>query len=75
MSSLAAGHLTLVPALVAALADQGRPDILVVAGGVIPEKDHTALRDAGCAAIFGPGTAIPQSAGSLIDLIERSNPA
>ncbi|ROT82668.1 putative methylmalonyl-CoA mutase, mitochondrial isoform X1 [Penaeus vannamei] len=54
-SSLAAGHRTLVPELVKALADLGRPDILVIAGGVIPPQDYDFLRDAGVAAIFGPG--------------------
>ncbi len=69
VSSLAGGHGTLVPELVAALRDGGRPDILVVAGGVIPEKDHQSLIDAGCTAIFGPGTAIPESAGELLDIL------
>ncbi len=54
-SSLAAGHLTLVPALRAALAALGRSDILVVVGGVIPPDDYAALREAGAAEIFGPG--------------------
>ena len=70
-SSLAAGHLTLVPALRAALADLGRPDILVVVGGVIPPDDYQALRDAGAAAIFGPGTVIAEAATALLDQIEH----
>jgi methylmalonyl-CoA mutase len=69
-SSLAAGHLTLVPALRAALAELGRPDILVVVGGVIPPDDYAALRDAGAAEIFGPGTVIAEAAVSLIDRLE-----
>ncbi|MFT3698850.1 MAG: methylmalonyl-CoA mutase [Kofleriaceae bacterium] len=69
-SSLAAGHLTLVPALKQALADLGRPDILIVAGGVIPPDDYPALREAGAVEIFGPGTVIAEAAGSLIDRLE-----
>jgi len=69
-SSLAAGHLTLVPALRAALAALGRPDILVVVGGVIPPDDYAALRAAGAADIFGPGTVIADAAVALIDRLE-----
>ncbi|MFN3573739.1 MAG: methylmalonyl-CoA mutase [Phenylobacterium sp.] len=69
-SSLAAGHLTLVPELKAELARLGRPDILVVVGGVIPPEDFQALRDMGVAAIFPPGTVIPESA---IEVLERMN--
>lgn len=72
-SSLAAGHLTLVPALRAALAELGRPDILVVVGGVIPPDDYAALRDAGAAEIFGPGTVIPQAATALLDRLEQGS--
>ena len=67
-SSLAAGHLTLVPALREALKALGRDDIMVVVGGVIPPQDYDALRAAGARAIFGPGTVISQAA---IDLIEK----
>ncbi len=67
-SSLAAGHLTLVPQLKQALRDLGREDILVVVGGVIPPEDHDALREAGASAIFGPGTVIAEAA---IDLLEQ----
>jgi methylmalonyl-CoA mutase len=70
-SSLAAGHLTLVPALRDALAALGRPDILIVAGGVIPPDDYPALREAGAAEIFGPGTVIAEAAGSLLDRLEQ----
>ncbi|MCB1258430.1 MAG: methylmalonyl-CoA mutase, partial [Microthrixaceae bacterium] len=66
-SSLAAGHLTLVPELKAALAELGRPDIMVVVGGVIPPQDYQELLDAGAAAIFPPGTVIHQSASELLD--------
>jgi methylmalonyl-CoA mutase len=69
-SSLAAGHLTLVPALRAALAALGRPDILVVVGGVIPPDDYPALRAAGAAQIFGPATVIADAAIALLDRLE-----
>jgi len=66
VSSLAAGHLTLVPALHAELAALGRPEIMIVVGGVVPAQDHAALRDAGASLIFGPGTVIPAAARSLL---------
>jgi methylmalonyl-CoA mutase len=69
-SSLAAGHLTLVPELKKALASQGRDDILVVVGGVIPPQDYDELRAAGAAAIFGPGTVIADAAIELLDALE-----
>ncbi|MBB3893233.1 methylmalonyl-CoA mutase [Phenylobacterium haematophilum] len=69
-SSLAAGHLTLVPELKDELAKLGRPDILVVVGGVIPPEDFQALRDAGVAAIFTPGTVVPEAA---IEVLDRLN--
>ncbi|MCU1647268.1 MAG: Methylmalonyl-CoA mutase [Nocardia sp.] len=68
VSSLAAGHLTLVPALKQALADVGRPDIMVVVGGVIPPGDFDELYQAGAASIFAPGTVIADAA---IDLIKK----
>ena len=71
VSSLAAGHLTLVPALKAALTNLGRGDILVVVGGVIPPQDYPALKAAGAAAIFGPGTVISEAAVDVIDQIRR----
>ena len=71
VSSLAAGHLSLVPALVKALKDLGREDVLVVVGGVIPPQDYQALFDAGASAIFGPGTVISDAAGKLLDLLEE----
>jgi methylmalonyl-CoA mutase len=73
VSSLAAGHLTLVPALKAALAEHARDDIMVVVGGVIPPQDYAELRAAGAAAIFGPGTVIPDAAYELLaELSHRS---
>ncbi|CAN7276647.1 methylmalonyl-CoA mutase [Phenylobacterium sp. LjRoot219] len=66
-SSLAAGHLTLVPELKAELAKLGRPDIMVVVGGVIPPEDFKALEDMGVAAIFTPGTAVPDAAITVLD--------
>ena len=66
VSTMTAGHLTLVPDLKAALAKDGREDIMVVVGGVIPPHDYDALYKAGAAAIFGPGTNIPKAAADLI---------
>ena len=68
VSSLAAGHLTLLPALKQALADQGREDIMVVIGGVIPPDDVPTLKEMGAAAVFLPGTVIADSA---LDLLAR----
>ena len=71
-SSLAAGHKALIPELRKALADLGREDIMIVAGGVIPPQDYDELYAAGAAAIFGPGTVITEAATALIrDLAER----
>ena len=67
VSSLAAGHLTLVPELKAALAKAGREDIMIVVGGVIPPSDYDALFAAGAKAVFGPGTNIPVAAADLLD--------
>jgi methylmalonyl-CoA mutase len=72
VSSQAAGHMTLIPELVAQLRKQGGDDILVVAGGVIPAQDYDDLREAGVAAIFGPGTNIPQAAAEIVRLLRRS---
>lgn len=71
VSSQAAGHKTLVPALIEALRAEGAGEILVVAGGVIPPQDYDALRAAGVAAIYGPGTNIPAAAAEILSLIER----
>ncbi len=69
LSSLAAGHLALTPQLRAALEREGRGDILIVVGGVIPPQDFSALFDAGAEAIFPTGTAIPEAAIRLLDLL------
>ncbi len=70
VSSLAAGHLTLVPQLKAALAHAGRADIMVVVGGVIPPQDFDELRAAGAAAIFPPGTVIAEAAADLLQALD-----
>jgi methylmalonyl-CoA mutase len=67
-SSLAAGHKTLIPQLIQALKELGRPDISVVAGGVIPQKDYGFLFDAGVIAVFGPGTVLSEAA---IEILEK----
>jgi methylmalonyl-CoA mutase len=69
VNSLAAGHLTLVPALRDELAAQGRPDILIVVGGVIPPQDFDELRAAGASAIFPPGTVIAEAALDLLRVL------
>lgn len=72
VSSQAAGHKTLVPALIEALNAQGADDIIVVAGGVIPKQDYDHLWDAGVKGIFGPGTKIPVSARSVLEAIKEA---
>jgi methylmalonyl-CoA mutase len=67
VSSLAAGHNTLLPQLIRELANEGRPDILVIAGGVIPPQDYQKLYDAGVAGIYGPGTVIAKSALEILE--------
>jgi methylmalonyl-CoA mutase len=67
VSSLAAGHLTLVPALRDALAQQGRDDILIVVGGVVPPDDVPKLIALGVTAVYGPGTIIGEAAVDLLD--------
>ena len=71
-SSLAAGHKTLVPSLIEELRKQGANDIIVIAGGVIPQQDYGFLQDAGVALIFGPGTAIPEAARKVLDAINNA---
>ncbi len=71
VSSLAAGHKTLVPQLVAELRKLGREDIMVVAGGVIPAQDYEFLRSNGAAAVFGPGTVIPVAAQKVIEELNQ----
>ncbi len=70
VSSQAAGHKTLVPKMIESLKAQGAGEIIVICGGVIPPKDYPALRAAGVAAIFGPGTNIPQAAEEVLDLVK-----
>ena len=72
VNSLAAGHLTLVPALRDALAELGRPDIMIVVGGVIPPADVPTLREMGAAAVFGPGTVIAEAALALLDQLSTA---
>ncbi len=71
VSSLAAAHLTLVPELKAALVEEGRDDIMIVVGGVVPPQDHDALVRAGAEAIFPPGTVIAEAAATLIEKLNR----
>ena len=71
VSTLAAGHLVTVPALKRALEAAGRPDIMVVVGGVIPPQDYEALKDAGAAAIFPPGSPVAGAAATLIEELNR----
>lgn len=69
VSSLAAGHKTLVPQVISELKRLGREDILVIAGGVIPHQDYQFLYDAGVAAIFGPGTSISRAARQILEIL------
>ncbi len=75
VSSLTAGHLTLVPTLRQALEDQGRGDIMIVVGGVIPPQDYPELYEAGAKAIFGPGTPIANAAIDILDKLGASSQA
>ncbi|MBK1880570.1 methylmalonyl-CoA mutase [Pelagicoccus mobilis] len=72
MSSLAAGHKTLLPMLVEALKEHGREDIMVVCGGVIPAQDYDYLYENGASAIFGPGTIIPESAKIMLETLLKT---
>ncbi|MFN1834811.1 methylmalonyl-CoA mutase [Balneola sp. MJW-20] len=69
VSSLAGGHKTLVPKVIGELKNHGREDIIVVAGGVIPQKDYDYLYDAGVTAVFGPGTVIPKAAKEILEIL------
>ena len=71
VSTLTAGHLTLVPLLKAALDKAGRSDIMIVVGGVIPPEDVQTLIDMGAAAVFPPGTVIPDAALSLLERLNQ----
>jgi len=73
VSSLAAGHKTLVPAVISELKKIGRPDIMVVVGGVIPKQDYDFLNDAGVFGIFGPGTKISKAAQDILRLLIKSH--
>ncbi|QJD18023.1 methylmalonyl-CoA mutase [Paracoccus sanguinis] len=75
ISSQAAGHKTLAPKLIAALKAQGAEDIIVICGGVIPQQDYAFLRDAGVAAIFGPGTNIPAAAREIMEIVRAKRAA
>ena len=69
ISSLAGGHKTLIPEVIEELSKQGREDVVVVAGGVIPQKDYNFLYDSGVSCVFGPGTRIPLAAKEILDLL------
>jgi methylmalonyl-CoA mutase len=69
VSSLAAGHKTLIPQVIDELKKHGREDILVIAGGVIPVQDYKFLYDAGVAAIFGPGTSVSTAAMKILEIL------
>ena len=73
VSSQAAGHKTLVPQLIKSLKEQDAEDIIVICGGVIPPKDYDQLRADGVAAIFGPGTNIPDAAEDVLAIISEKN--
>ncbi len=73
-SSLAAGHATLIPALINRLRDAGRSDIQVIAGGVIPAQDYSALRDAGVRGIYGPGSHVLDCAADVLRLLGHNMP-
>jgi methylmalonyl-CoA mutase len=73
VSSLAAGHLTLVPALQAALKAEGREDILIVVGGVIPPQDQPKLLDMGVAAVYPPGTVLTEAASEMLDKLQAAS--
>ena len=75
VSTLAAGHKTLVPALIQALKAQGADDIVVFVGGVIPAQDYAQLYKDGAAGIFGPGTPIPVSAREVLSAIAAAHKA
>jgi methylmalonyl-CoA mutase len=70
VSSLAAGHRTLLPQLIEQLKEQGGGDIIVVCGGVIPRQDYEFLHEHGVAAVFGPGTNVLEAANSVLDLLQ-----
>jgi methylmalonyl-CoA mutase len=69
VSSLAAGHKTLVPAVIEELKKLGRDDIMVIVGGVIPAQDYKYLYDAGAVAIFGPGTSVAAAGKKILEIL------
>jgi methylmalonyl-CoA mutase len=71
VSSLAGGHLTLVPMVIEGLRAAGASETLVVVGGVVPPQDYAALEAAGVGAVFGPGSRIPDAARRVLELLER----
>ena len=73
VSTLAAGHKTLVPEIIRALREQGSPEIIVFVGGVVPPQDYAFLREAGVKGIYGPGTPIPESARDVLNHIKRAS--
>jgi methylmalonyl-CoA mutase len=73
VSSLAAGHKTLIPQVISELKKLGREDILVIAGGVIPPQDYQFLYDAGVVAIFGPGTSVSKAARQILEILMQMN--
>ena len=72
VSSLAAGHKTLVPQVIDELKKLGRDDIMVIVGGVVPHQDYQQLYDAGAVAVFGPGTVIPEASIKILDILIES---
>jgi methylmalonyl-CoA mutase len=72
VSSLAAGHKTLVPQVIEELKKLGREDIMVIAGGVIPHQDYQFLYDAGVVGIFGPGTSVSVAAQKILEILIES---
>ena len=72
VSTLAAGHKTLVPAIIRSLKEQGADDIIVFVGGVIPRQDYEFLYEAGVKGIYGPGTPIPASAKDVLEQIRKA---
>ncbi len=73
VSTLAGGHKSLVPEMIARLKAVGMEDAVIVVGGVIPQQDYQALYDAGVHAIYGPGTNIPEAASQVLKLIPGRN--
>ena len=69
ISSLAAGHKTLIPAVIEEMKKLGRDDIMVIAGGVIPSQDYQFLYDAGVVAIFGPGTSVASAGKKIMEIL------